>query len=149
MSGSGPAPVPPGDEHLLRYRRVLREVAEHRVVDDAEDTLARAWIAQLDEMRRAALGLLAAARMASNAARAEVRLAAERGRPGDLAIAQARLQSLEESQDGNLRDARAFLASVDAELELVCAAGVDRVRRFRADHARLRAARRAAFGAEQ
>lgn len=147
MSGSPPVPPPSeGGARSAQYRRVLREVAGRRVVDEAEDTLARSWSGQLDEMRRAALSLLATARMASNAARAEVRLAAESGRLGELAVAQARLQSIEAAQDGNLREARAFLESVDAELELLCAAGTERARRARADRDRLRIAWRAAFG---
>jgi len=134
---------------VARYRRTLREVAEHRVVDEAEEVLARAWIAQLDEMRRAALGLVAAARLARRAARAEVRDAERGGRLGEMAVAHARLKSIEAMQDGELNDARALIAAVDAELELVCRAGIDRARRDRADHSRLRTAWRAAYGGER
>jgi hypothetical protein len=139
-------PAHGGGAALAQYRRALREVAEHQVVDEAEDVLARSWIGQLDEMRRTALGLLAAARLARNAARAELRLAEERGRPDDLALAHARLRSIEAEQDDQLYDARAFIASVDAELELVCAAGIERARRDRADTFRLLEARCAVYG---
>lgn len=135
-----------GEAAVAAYRRTLLRVAEHQVVDEAEDVLARVWIAQLDEMRRAALSLIAAAHMADSAARTELREAQERGRPEEMARAHARMQSTRLLRAGNLREARAFIASVDAELELVCQAGVERVRRDRDDHARLDSARRAAYG---
>jgi len=134
---------------VARYRRTLHEVAEHRVVDEAEEVLARVWVGRLDELRRTALGLVAAARLARRAARAEVREAERGGRPGQMAVAHARLKSIEAMQDDELNDARVLIAAVDAELELVCRAGVDRARRRRADHSRLRAARRAAYGDER
>lgn len=148
MAGSefGPRPAPGGGAGVERYRRAVREVADHRVVDEAEEVLTRAWLAHLDEMRRAALSLVAAARMTSNAARAEVRRAMDAGGPAELAIAKARLHSIEAAQQGEVHHARAFIASVDAELALVCRAGAERARRDRADDARLRAAWREAFG---
>jgi hypothetical protein len=102
------ASAPQGEAAAL-YRQALLEVAEHQVVDEAEDVLNRSWIGVLDGMRRAALGLAASA------------------------------------QGGQLRDAREFLASVDAELELVCEAAVERARRDRLDGYRLRKAWRAAY----
>jgi hypothetical protein len=135
-----------GEAAVAAYRRTLLEVAGRQVVDEAEDVLARVWIGHLDEMRRAALSVIASAHVADSAARTELRQAQERGRPDEMARAHARMQSTRGSQECNLRDARAFIASVEAELELVCQAGVERVRRDRADHSLLDSARRAAYG---
>ena len=130
---------------VREYERVLREVAERRAVDEAEGVLARAWIAELDEMRRTALGLVAAARPTSGESGTEPRDAHFHGRPAELARANAHLEAAAAEQRISLEQARSILASVDAEIEMVCEAVVERTRRSQDDLYRLQAAWAAAF----
>ena len=51
------------------YERVRQEVAENRAVDAAETVVTGCWLAELTQMRRAALGLLASAGVAEHDAR--------------------------------------------------------------------------------
>jgi hypothetical protein len=132
-------------ESIRRYERTVSEVAEHQVVDEAEDVIARAWIAELDEMRRTALRLAAAARLAENAARIELRAAQALGRPVRLATAQARLTVIEAEQAESLERAHALLAAVDAALEAIRRAGMERSQRGQEDLRLLRTAWTAAF----
>jgi hypothetical protein len=132
-------------ESIRRYERTVSEVVEHQVVDEAEDVIARAWIAELDEMRRTALRLAAAARLAENAARIELRAAQALGRPVRLATAQARLTVIEAEQAESLERAHALLAAVDAALEAIRRAGMERSQRGQEDLRLLRTAWTAAF----
>jgi len=129
------------------YERTLRAVADRQAVDEAESILALAWIAELEDMRRTALRLAAAARLAVNAARVELRDAQTLGRPTGLAQAHARLTTIAAEQQAKIDRARALLASVDCELEAICHAGIERSQRCQEDLRRLRTARTAVFGA--
>lgn len=131
---------------VREYERTLTEIAEHQVIDAAEDAIDRAWVAELDRMRHEGLRLAMAVRIADRVAREEVRRAQVGGRPADLARAHARLvETCADTQEG-LGHAAALLSSVDAELEAACQAGLARTRRGEQDLRRLRSAWAAAYG---
>lgn len=134
-------------EAARRYARTVSEVAERQVVDEAENVLANAWIAELDEMRRTALRLAAAARLAESSARAELQAAQALGRPVHLARAHERLAVIEAEQQVSIDRARALLAGVDCALETIRQAGIERSQRGQEDLRRLRTAWTAVFGA--
>ncbi|HEX4790497.1 MAG TPA: hypothetical protein VH372_18675 [Actinospica sp.] len=98
---------------VREYERTLAEVAEHQVIDAAEDVITRAWIAELDQMRRERLRLAMAARPATSCTR--LRAAAIR------ASSPARLVDTPAETRESLDHARALLTSVDTALEAVCA----------------------------
>jgi hypothetical protein len=133
---------------VREYDRTVREVAGHRAVDEAEDAVARSWIAELDEMRREALRLAMTVRMAERLALGSLREAQARGRMRELAMAHARFARTESAKDVGLEHAYSLLTSVDVELEAVCQAGLERSRREREDLRRLRAAWTAAYGTD-
>jgi hypothetical protein len=133
-------------EAVRQYERTVRAVAERQVVDEAENLVAHAWIAELDEMRRTALRLAAAARLAENAARIELRTAQELGRPVLLAKAQARLTVIEAEQEDSIDRAHALLAAVDTALEAIRQAGLERAQRNKQDLHLMRDAWAAAYG---
>lgn len=131
---------------VREYERTLAEVAEHQAVDEAQDAISRAWIAELDEMRREGLRLAMVVRIAERVARQKVRRAQVVGRPDEIARAHARLAETEAETASGLRLASALLASVDVEVEVVCRAGLERSRRTERDLCRLRTAWTAAYG---
>jgi vacuolar-type H+-ATPase subunit I/STV1 len=133
---------------VREYERAVAEVAEHRVVDEAEDVLSRAWVVELEEMRKDALRLAAAARLAERDAQTRLMEARKQGQAQELALAHARYVETETGKRESLGQARSLLASVDVELESLCRAGIERSRRERQDLDRLRAARVAAYGTE-
>ncbi|MGH3414845.1 MAG: hypothetical protein ACRDVE_18250 [Actinocrinis sp.] len=128
------------------YERTVTEVADQRVVDEAEETIARAWIAELDAMRHEALRLALAMRVAERLAREKLRKAQILGCPQELARAHARLAETQVETAVSLGRANALLATVDAEIEVVCRGGLERSRRGERDVRRLRAAWTAAYG---
>jgi hypothetical protein len=131
---------------VREYERTLTEVAERQVVDEAEDTIARVWVAELDQMRREGLRLAMAVRVAERVARQKLQSAQITGRPDELARAHARFARAEAESEASLGHARALLDSVDAELRAVCEAGLARTRRNERDQQRLRVAWTAAYG---
>jgi len=127
------------------YERTLNEIVERQAVDEAENVLACAWIAELEAMRRKVLRLAVEARLAGNAARIQLRNAQALGESAELARAHARLTAIQARQEVNLEQAHSLLASVDSELEVICRAGIERSRRSQQDLRRLRIAWLAAF----
>lgn len=128
------------------YERTLGEVAERRVVDEAETVLARAWVGELERARTAARGQIAATRVAELAAFEKLRAAQNAGRPAELARAHARLAALQDEQASALDSTRALIERLDAEIERAGLADVERSRRAQLDLARLRDAWTGAYG---
>ncbi|HEX4788073.1 MAG TPA: hypothetical protein VH372_06390 [Actinospica sp.] len=131
---------------ITEYRRMMRAVAEHQVVDAAEAVLAHAWLTHLGEMRRCALDLVDATRSVHQEAVARLRAATSAEDPAEVAHAQAFVNQVEVDLDDDLAASRQLLACVEEHVELVCRAGYERVRRKQADLDRLKAARAAAYG---
>ncbi len=131
---------------IREYERTLSEVAERQVIDEAEDAIARAWIAELDQVRRDGLRLVMAVRVAEHLARERLHEAELGGRPADVARAHARFAAAEAEKAGSVQHAHALLTSVDDEIEAVCQAGLERDRRGQRDLQRLRSAWAAAYG---
>lgn len=128
------------------YERMRDAVAERRVVDEAEKVLGRAWLDELEDIRKAALGVVAAIRLATNIALSQLRRAQGEGRLAEMARAQARLAALESKQGIGLDEAHAVLDWVDTELEKVDTTDLERRCRIQHDLEQLRAAWTAAFG---
>jgi hypothetical protein len=138
---------PEHDSEAVRaYRRTLGEVAETRVVATAEDILTDAWIDELERFRTVILGVADSARRADRAAREEVHEAQTHGTPEEIARAHRHLASVAAERSIDFEEARRLLDALDEELEVTCLAGIERARRGKEDHARLRAAWRAAYG---
>ena len=129
------------------YERTLTEVAERQVIAEAEDALTRAWVGELETMRREGLRLAMTVRVATSLARLHLREAEAGGRASELARAHARLVATEADAAQGIGHARTLLDSVDAELEAVCQAALERTRRGERDVQRLRDAWTAAYGA--
>lgn len=128
------------------YERALAEVAEQLAVNEAEELVARAWIRELDEVRRAGLRLAMTVRVAERTARELLRAAQLGGRPSELARAHSRFAQVEAETVNSLGHADALLASVDAQLDVVCNAALERARRNERAQEKLRAAWTAAYG---
>jgi hypothetical protein len=128
------------------YERVRDEVAEHRVVDEAEVLIAIAWVGELAEMRQAALGQIAALNVAGQVARERLRRAEAGGASGALARARAAVAAVEAEHEAGGERFRAMIARVDAELAGVEAAGLERGRRAERDLERLRSAWTGVYG---
>jgi hypothetical protein len=131
------------------YERTRDEIAERRVADEAEAVVAAVWVAELEEMRIGALGLIAAASVAEHLAMDKLRKAQTAGLPGDLARAHARLVALQADRAISLEDTRAVVARVDAELERAAGIRLERCRRVQQDLERLNAAWAGAYGVGQ
>lgn len=111
------------------YRRALIHAAEDQVTDAAEEIIMRAWVAELDRLRRAALRLAMTARIRDRVAREQLRAAQVAGRPAELARAHARyVDTVARTQEG-LGYADSLLADVQAELEAVARREIERTRR--------------------
>lgn len=129
------------DPPALRfYQHVRDEVAEHRAVDEAEAVIAGVWVEELGELRRAALGQIAAMSVAEHVARQRLREAQEAGRPGDVARARAGIAAVEAERFDGLDGFRKLIARVDVALARADSAGLERSRRARRDLERLRSA---------
>jgi hypothetical protein len=127
------------------YELALHAAAERLAVDEAEEVVARAWITELDDMRRKGLRLAMAVRVAERMARESLREAQVAGRPRDLARAHTRFAEVEAESANGLAHADALVAAVDAELAAVCRAGLERARRGERELRRLRTAWTAAY----
>ena len=128
------------------YEHVRDEVVEHRVVDEAEAVVAGVWIGELEEMRQAALGQIAALSVAEQVARERLRRAKAAGAPGDLARARARVAAVQAEHEKGVERFRGLIAHVDIELANAETAGRERSRRAEHDVERLRAAWTGAYG---
>jgi hypothetical protein len=140
-------------EHTRRslveaYERTRLDVAEHQVVDAAEDILAHAWLAQLDRERHEASGAVRAAAETVTAAR---KLLCAADSDGDRRhIDTARAVHARAEQDFVLAAAKArqSLECADERLRALGQATLERVQRRRADAHRLRTAAQKAADAE-
>jgi hypothetical protein len=130
------------------YERTRREVAEHQVVDVAEDILGHAWVEHLEDLRRDVAQTVSAAAQTRDAAHRLLRAAQNDGDPRKLACAQRLLERSERDLAGTLAEGRRTLAAVERQLATLGRATLERVRRRHADLVRLDAARAAAFGTD-
>lgn len=128
------------------YERVQREVAENRVVDAAETVVAACWLAELTQMRRAALGLLASAGVAEHDARERLRRAQDGGGGPEFVRARVGIEALQAEHAESLEKPRLLLARVDFELDRMVQIGDERRRRTEHDLERLQAAWIDAYG---
>lgn len=133
-------------EAVRVYQRTLDEVAENQVVASAEDILTDAWIGELEQVRGETMAGADMLRDEDESARELVRRAQEGADATELARAQARLSEVAAMREADIEAARLLVDAVDAELEHVCRAAVERTRRGRDDLSRLRAAWADAFG---
>jgi hypothetical protein len=129
------------------YRRVRDEVAEHRVVDAAEAVITSLWVAELEEMRRSELGMIAATSVAAQLALRRLRQALAAGGTGELARCRARVEAVHAEQVVTLARSRAMITRMDTELGRVESVEAERGRRAEGDLSRLRLAWSDAYGA--
>ncbi|HEX4790091.1 MAG TPA: hypothetical protein VH372_16615 [Actinospica sp.] len=127
------------------YERTRREIAEHQVVDVAEDILGHAWIARLDSLRADTANAVAAAVENRQAAQRLMHAARFDTEPRRRS-ARALLERSERDLVQVLAESRDVFATVDGHLALLGRATLARLRRGREDRSRLNAARIAAFG---
>ena len=126
------------------YACTRREVAEHQVVDAAEDILGHAWITHLERARHdAAVGVEASVEVVA-AARKLVRAAESDGDRRQIEAADALHARAVRDLADTLADACRTLAWADAQLRVLGEATLARMRRRKADVQRLRTARLAA-----
>lgn len=128
------------------YERVRQEVAENRAVDAAETVVTGCWLAELTQMRRAALGLLASAGVAEHDARERLRKAQDGGGGPEFVRARVGIEALQAEHAESLEKPRLLLARVDAELDRIVQVGDERRRRAEHDLERLQAAWTGAYG---
>jgi hypothetical protein len=128
------------------YEQVRREVAENRAVDAAESVVAACWLAELSQMRRAALGLLASAGVAEHDARERLRRAQDGGGGPEFVRARVGIEALQAEHAESLEKPRLLLARVDVELDRMVQIGDERRRCAEHDIERLRAAWTGAYG---
>jgi len=128
------------------YESVRDEVVEHRVVDEAETVIAGVWVGELEEMRRAALGQIAAMSVTEHVARERLRRAEDAGVPGELARARAVVAAVRAEQAPGVETFRGLIARVDLELRTADSARLERGKRAVRDLERLRAAWAGAYG---
>ena len=127
------------------YERTRREVAEHLVVDAAEDILGNALVEHLAAVRQDATDMVAVATESRQAALHLVRTAQAGGDPRQIACAHALLEHSERYLRLDLAEGRRTLADVQTQLKALSRAASERVHRRRADFSRLGAAGTAAF----
>lgn len=128
---------------LEGYERRRREVSEHTVVDEAEDVLGHAWVAELDHERRESVGALEIAAEVVVAARRLLSIAESGGDHAQIHSARALHAQAEKDLARTLAQTQDTLTRVDRRLHMIGDATRARLRRRRTDTERLRAARRA------
>jgi len=133
---------------VARYEHTRAEVRANQAVDVAEDILGHAWVDQLAAARREVSEGVRASCDTAQAAWQLARQAEATGDPQALATARRLLDGARGQLGEDLVAARRQLAEIDAQLQRVHHAALDRLRRRRADFDRLQAAHAAAFGAE-
>jgi len=119
------------------YERIRREIADHAVVDAAEDILGHAWITHLEQLRHAAADAVTSAAQNVNGARCLIRVVQTRGVPGQLALARDLLERSERDLARNMAESSRMLCLVDDELDVLARATAERVRRRLSDLSRL------------
>ena len=137
------------DDDRSEYQRTLQAVHAHQAIFEAEDVVARAWLAELDAARRDALELVRALRMADAVSKRELRAALRGNDPVVLAEAQQGVEETRRELDDGVSAAQALLARVDQQIERACRAATAREERQRDDRARLRTAWRVAYGSAE
>jgi hypothetical protein len=130
-----------------QYERVQREIADHAVVDAAEDILGHAWITQLERLRHATADAVTSAAQNVNGARRLLRACQAAGDPRHVAQAQDLLERGERDLARNMAESSRMLCVVDEELDLLARATAERVRRRLADLGRLETTHAAAIEA--
>lgn len=128
---------------LERYERTRREVSEQAVLDEAEDVLGHAWVAELDRERRTSVTALEAAAEVVAAARRLKGIAESAGDAAQIRSARALYAQAERDLAETLAETRETLTRVDGQLRTVGEAALARLRRRRSGTERLRTARRA------
>ena len=126
---------------LEDYERRRREVAEHAVLDAAEDVLGHAWIGELDRERRTSVAALEAAAEVVVAARRLLRIAESDGNAAQVRSARVLYTQADKDLARTLAQTQATLTSVDGRLRTIREASLARLRLRRADTERVRAAR--------
>ena len=126
---------------LEGYERMRREVSDRAVVDEAEDILGHAWVAELDRERRASVTELEAAAEVLIAARRLLRIAESAGDRTQVRSARAMYAQAEQDLAQTLAATRATLSRVNRQLHATGKSALARLQRRRADSERLRAAR--------
>ena len=128
------------------YKRIRDEVAERRVVDEAEAVITTLWITELEEMRRSELGMIAATSVAEHLALRRLQQVLAAGGSGELARCRARLDAVRAEQATTLERSRALIARMEAELGRIELVDAERGRRAEVDLRRLRTAWAEAYG---
>jgi hypothetical protein len=123
------------------YEQTRREVAEHQVLDAAEDILGHAWVSHLERARHDAAVAVEAAVEVRAAARKLVRAAESDGERRRIEAAEALHARAGRDLADALAEARLTLAWADAQLRALGEATLARMRRRKSDVRRLRTAR--------
>jgi hypothetical protein len=119
------------------HERIRREIADHAVVDAAEDILGHAWITHLEQLRHAAADAVTSAAQNVHGARCLIRVCQAKGAPGQLAQAHDLLERSERDLARNMAESSRMLCLVDDELDVLARATAERVRRRLSDLSRL------------
>jgi hypothetical protein len=130
-----------------QYERVQREIADHAVVDAAEDILGHAWIDHLEQLRQATAHAVTSAARNVNGARRLLRGCQAAGDPRHVAQAQDLLERSERDLARSMAESSRMLCAVDEELDLLARATAERVRRRLVDLSRLESTHAAAIEA--
>jgi hypothetical protein len=126
--------------------RIRREIADHAVVDAAEDLLGHAWMTQLEQLRHAAADTVTEAAQNVGGAQRLVRICQDVGEPRHLVVAQRLLERSELALADSVEESSRMLGVVEAEVELLTRATAERIRRRREDLNLLQTAHAARFG---
>lgn len=122
------------------YERIRREVADHAVVDAAEEIIGHAWIAHLEELRGATAETVTEAAQNVSGARCLLRICQAAQEPRQLAVAQVLLERSQRELARSMADSTHMLVVVEEQLDALGRATAERVRRRLADLSRLQAA---------
>jgi hypothetical protein len=131
---------------MAEIDRIRREIADHAVIDAAEDLLGHAWITRLEQLRDAAADTVTEAARNVGGARRLVRICGAVGEPRQLVLARRVLERSELALADSVEESSRMLGVVEAELELLARATAERMRRRREDLNLLRTAHAARFG---
>jgi hypothetical protein len=131
---------------MAEIDRIRCEIADHAVLDAAEDILGHAWITHLEELRHAAADTVTEAAQNVGGARCLVRICQAVGEPRQLAVAQSLLERSELALADSVDESRRMLSVVETQLELLARATAERIQRRREDLNLLQTAHAARFG---
>jgi hypothetical protein len=132
---------------MAEIERIRREIADHAVVDAAEDVLGHAWITHLEELRHAAADTVTEAAQNVGGAQCLVRICQAVGEPRRLVVAQGLLERSERALADSVDESSTMLSVVEAQLESLARATAERIQRRRDDANLLHATHTAMFGA--